>query len=163
MVGSGIGAKNGILFKTAASLEAAGRTDIVVLDKTGTITAGEPRVTDVIPAGDGRTRGSCCSRRSRLSRKASTPLARAIMRYGEERGLAAPEAAGFAALPGNGVRAVLDGEELHGGSAGVYLHRRPDTRRPARRGGGPLRRGQDAAVLRARRQALRRHRPWPTS
>ena len=117
MVGSGIGAKNGILFKTAASLEAAGRTDIVVLDKTGTITAGEPRVTDVIPAGDGEDARELLLTALALEQKSEHPLARAIMRYGEEQGLAAPEAAGFAALPGNGVRAVLDGEELHGGSA----------------------------------------------
>ena len=115
MVGSGMGAKNGILFKTAASLEAAGRTEIAVLDKTGTITRGEPRVTDVLPAqGIG---GAELLRLARaLEQKSEHPLARAVLQKAEEEQIPAEEVTDFQALPGNGLTARLGGAALSGGS-----------------------------------------------
>ncbi len=112
MVGSGVGAKNGVLYKTAAALEGAGRTQIVALDKTGTVTEGQPRVTDVVPFGtdrDGllRLAGS-------LEKNSEHPLARAVTAAAE--GLALSEVSDFEALPGHGLRARLDGKELLGGS-----------------------------------------------
>ena len=103
MVGNGLGARNGILFKTAASLEAAGRTQIVALDKTGTITSGEPRVTDILPAS--------------LEQKSEHPLAKAVLAYAETETIACPDVTDFAALPGNGLSARLDGMEIYGGNA----------------------------------------------
>ena len=115
MVGNGLGAKNGVLFKTAVSLEQTGKTQIVVLDKTGTITSGEPRVTDVLPA-EGVSEGELLSAAFALERKSEHPLAKAILRHGEELGIAAPEVADFRALPGNGLAASLDGKPVLGGS-----------------------------------------------
>ncbi len=115
MVGNGMGAKNGILFKTAASLEAAGRTGIVALDKTGTITSGEPRVTDILPA-DGVTEDELLHLAYALERKSEHPLARAILQTAEERQVAAEEVMDFRALPGNGLTARWNGAALAGGS-----------------------------------------------
>ena len=116
MVGSGVGARNGILFKTAASLEAAGRTQIVALDKTGTVTTGEASVTDILPA-DGVTEGELLGAAYALEQKSEHPLARAIVRAAEEKGLHVPAAEDFEALTGSGVRGVRNGEVLTGGSA----------------------------------------------
>jgi len=115
MVGNGKGAKNGILFKTAASLEEAGKVRVVALDKTGTITSGEPRVTDLLPA-DGFTEEELLSLAYSLEEKSEHPLARAIVKEAEERGLCAREVSDFKILPGNGLTAMLDGEALCGGS-----------------------------------------------
>ena len=116
MVGSGMGAKNGILFKTAASLEETGRIQIVALDKTGTITSGNPTVTDICPA-PGVTEGELLRLACALERKSEHPLAKAVLRRAEADGLTAAEVADFQALPGNGLRAVLDGQPLCGGNA----------------------------------------------
>lgn len=115
MVGNGIGAKHGILFKTAESLETTGKTEIVVLDKTGTITSGEPAVTDLLPASD-VTPEALLKTAYSLERKSEHPLAKAILRRAEEDGLSADEVLDFRALPGNGLSAVLNGEELSGGN-----------------------------------------------
>ena len=115
MVGSGMGAKNGILFKTAASLEAAGKTQFVVLDKTGTITAGEPRVTDLIPA-QGVTEETLLRGAYALESKSEHPLAKAIAELARERALPAEEIGDFAALPGKGLEGTLRGRSLRGGS-----------------------------------------------
>ena len=115
MVGNGMGAKNGILFKTAASLEEAGKMDIVALDKTGTITSGEPKVTDIIPA-EGVSEDELMRLALALEQKSEHPLARAIMQRGEELGMKAPEVSSFEALPGNGVIASMGGKELATGN-----------------------------------------------
>jgi len=115
MVGNGLGAKNGILFKTAVSLEETGKTEIVALDKTGTITQGEPRVTDVLPA-EGMTQGALLSLAASLEQRSEHPLARAVMMRAEEDGLTAAPVGDFRALPGNGLTATLSGETLLGGS-----------------------------------------------
>ncbi len=115
MVGNGMGAKNGILFKTAASLEEAGKMDIVALDKTGTITSGEPKVTDIIPA-EGVSEDELMRLALALEQKSEHPLARAIMQRGEELGMKAPEVNSFEALPGNGVIASMGGKELATGN-----------------------------------------------
>ena len=115
MVGNGLGAKNGILFKTAVSLEETGKTEIVALDKTGTITQGEPRVTDVLPA-EGMTQGALLSLAAALEQRSEHPLARAVMMRAEEDGLTAAPVSDFRALPGNGLTATLSGEALLGGS-----------------------------------------------
>ena len=115
MVGNGMGAKNGILFKTAVSLEETGKMDIVALDKTGTITSGEPRVTDVIPSG-GVTEKGLVSLALSLEKKSEHPLAKAVLLYAKEQQIDAPEAADFQALPGNGLSGTLDGASLAGGS-----------------------------------------------
>ena len=115
MVGNGLGAKNGILFKTAVSLEETGKTEIVALDKTGTITQGEPRVTDVLPA-EGMTQGALLSLAAALEQRSEHPLARAVMMRAEEDGLTAAPVGDFRALPGNGLTATLSGEALLGGS-----------------------------------------------
>ena len=115
MVGNGLGAKNGILFKTAASLEAAGRTQIVALDKTGTITRGEPEVTDLLPA-EGVTEGELLTLAAALEQKSEHPLARAVLAYAAARQLAPPEVTDFAALPGNGLTAKLAGRSVYAGS-----------------------------------------------
>ena len=145
MVGNGMGAKNGIMFKTAVSLEETGKIQIVALDKTGTITGGEPRVTDIIPAGEGITgqripdhsadsQDECrdCMTEDELlkmayalEKKSEHPLARAILTLAQERGLDQADGGGeseglevtdFQAVPGNGLRGVLDGDLLTGGN-----------------------------------------------
>ena len=115
MVGSGMGAKNGILFKTAVSLEETGKTQIVALDKTGTITQGEPRVTDMIPV-NGISEKELLSLACALEKKSEHPLARAINQKAEQDGLTAEEAEQFKALPGSGLTASRDGAVLFGGS-----------------------------------------------
>ena len=115
MVGSGLGAKNGILFKTAASLEETGRVRIVALDKTGTITSGEPRVTDVVPtAGVGEM--ELLSMACALERRSEHPLAKAILHRGEELGIASEDVTDFQALPGNGLTATKGDAKLCGGN-----------------------------------------------
>ena len=124
MVGNGLGAKNGILFKTAASLEAAGRTEIVALDKTGTITRGEPRVTDILPEV-----GLCDGEQqllrlaSALERKSEHPLARAILQKAEEAQVPQEEVTDFQALPGNGLTGKWKGATLSGGNYGFISTR----------------------------------------
>ena len=115
MVGNGMGAKNGILFKTAVSLEEAGKVQIVALDKTGTITRGEPKVTDLLPA-DGVSEAELLRLALALEKKSEHPLARAILHYAEERAMAAEEVTDFQALPGNGLTAQLEGKTLCGGN-----------------------------------------------
>ena len=115
MVGNGMGAKNGILFKTAVSLEETGKTQIVALDKTGTITQGEPKVTDMIPV-NGRSETELLSIAYTLEKKSEHPLARAITKRAEKDGLSAAEVENFHALPGNGIEAMLNGTALYGGS-----------------------------------------------
>ena len=112
MVGSGVGAKNGILYKTAAALEGAGRTQIVALDKTGTVTEGQPRVTDVIPFG--RDRDALLRLAASLEKSSEHPLAKAVT--AEAEGMPLSEVSDFEALPGHGLRPRLDGKELLGGS-----------------------------------------------
>lgn len=119
MVGNGIGAKNGILFKTSEALENAGKTQIIALDKTGTITSGEARVTDLCPA-DGYSEDELFTKACALEQKSEHPLARAIVSEGTCRGTAVPDVTDFSALPGNGLTARLDGHVLHGGS-GTYI------------------------------------------
>ena len=116
MVGNGLGARNGILFKTAASLEAAGRTQIVALDKTGTITSGEPRVTDILPA-EGVSESELLTLAASLEQKSEHPLAKAVLAYAKTETIACPDVTDFAALPGNGLSARLDGMEIYGGNA----------------------------------------------
>ena len=116
MVGNGLGARNGILFKTAASLEAAGRTQIVALDKTGTITSGEPRVTDILPA-EGVSESELLTLAASLEQKSEHPLAKAVLAYAETETIACPDVTDFAVLPGNGLSARLDGMEIYGGNA----------------------------------------------
>ena len=115
MVGNGLGAKNGILFKTAVSLEETGKIQIVALDKTGTITSGEPVVTDVAPA-PGVSERELIQMALALEAKSEHPLAKAVLKKGKELSLEAAEATDFTALPGNGLSGVLDGKSLIGGS-----------------------------------------------
>ncbi len=115
MVGSGLGAKNGVLFKTAAILEETGRAAVVALDKTGTITAGAPKVTDIIPT-EGLDDEKLLSFAAALESKSEHPLASAVMSYAEEKGMKPAEVKDFAALPGNGLTAVLGDEKLYAGS-----------------------------------------------
>jgi len=115
MVGSGLGAKHGILFKTAVSLEETGRTQIVALDKTGTITSGEPRVTDVLPA-QGVSAEELVQLAASLEKKSEHPLARAVLAYAEQEKASLYEVERFEALPGNGLTASLSGRTLTGGS-----------------------------------------------
>lgn len=115
MVGSGLGAKNGILFKTAASLEEAGKTQIVVLDKTGTVTAGEPKVTELVPA-EGITEQELLRVAYALERKSEHPLAKAVVEKAESMQLSGETVSQFQALPGNGLMGMLDGHTLRGGS-----------------------------------------------
>ena len=116
MVGSGVGAKHGILYKTAASLEAIGRVETVALDKTGTITAGAPSVTDIIPA-DGMSEDELLSHAYALEQRSEHPLARSIADYASQHNLTAEEVTDFEALPGNGLTARLGDIVLLGGSA----------------------------------------------
>lgn len=115
MVGSGIGAKNGILFKTAASLEGIGKIKIAVLDKTGTVTEGKPGVTDIIPA-DGISEKELLSLANSLEYSSEHPLGRAVCERAETEGIVREEAESFEALAGNGVRARISGEQALGGS-----------------------------------------------
>ena len=115
MVGNGMGAKNGILFKTAVSLEEAGKVQIIALDKTGTITSGQPEVTDLLPA-NGISETELLTMAFALEKKSEHPLAKAILEHAENLHLTAPEVSGFHALPGNGLSAVLNNETLIGGS-----------------------------------------------
>ena len=112
MVGSGVGAKNGILYKTAGALEGAGRTEMIALDKTGTVTEGQPQVTDVIP--QGRSRDELLRLAASLEKNSEHPLAKAVTAAAE--GVASFEVTHFEALPGNGLHAILNGKELLGGS-----------------------------------------------
>lgn len=115
MVGSGVGAKNGILFKTSSSLENAGKVAVVALDKTGTITKGQPKVTDVVPA-EGYTQESLLQLAYDLEQKSEHPLARAVVEEAEAEGLQAETVDDFQALPGNGLQVVQKGKKLIGGS-----------------------------------------------
>ena len=115
MVGNGMGAKNGILFKTAVSLEEAGKVQIVALDKTGTITSGQPEVTDILPA-EGVTETELLTLACALEKKSEHPLAKAVLKKAEEENLATGEVTGFQALPGNGLSAILGSDKLTGGS-----------------------------------------------
>ncbi len=115
MVGNGMGARNGIMFKTAVSLEEAGKTEIVALDKTGTITSGEPKVTDLVPA-EGISQEELLELACALEKKSEHPLARAVLEYAGENHVQAREVTDFTALPGNGLTAMLDGAKLTGGN-----------------------------------------------
>ena len=115
MVGNGVGAKHGILFKTAVSLEEAGKVQIVALDKTGTITCGEPKATDILPA-ENVTEQELLTLALALEQKSEHPLAKAILQYGEEQQLTASSVSDFQALPGNGLTGVLNGSKLCGGN-----------------------------------------------
>lgn len=120
MVGNGMGAKSGILFKTAASLELAGKVGVVVLDKTGTITNGTPVVTDIVPA-DGLSEAELIMLAASLEQKSEHPLAKAVNDYAKAQGIVYKEVNDFKALPGNGLSAELDGEKLLGGSQKFIL------------------------------------------
>ena len=115
MVGNGVGAKNGILFKTAASLEETGRVQVVALDKTGTITKGEPRVTDILP-GPGVAEDKLLGLAAALEAKSEHPLARAVMTKAEEDGINVADVADFRILPGNGLKCTIGDKKLLGGS-----------------------------------------------
>ncbi len=115
MVGNGMGAKNGIMFKTAVSLEETGKTQIVALDKTGTITSGEPKVTDIIPA-EGISENELLELAYALELKSEHPLARAIIDYAKEYQIVAGAVSDFKALPGNGLSADYDDQEICGGN-----------------------------------------------
>ena len=115
MVGNGMGAKNGILFKTAVSLEETGKVQIVALDKTGTITAGEPVVTDMVPA-EGVAEESLLALAASLEKRSEHPLAKAILKYAGEQQMTVEDVSEFEALPGNGLTAVRKGVKLAGGN-----------------------------------------------
>ncbi|MCH5353973.1 MAG: heavy metal translocating P-type ATPase, partial [Acutalibacter sp.] len=117
MVGNGMGAKNGILFKTAVSLEETGRVQVVALDKTGTITSGEPRVTDMIPV-EAANEQELLELAAALEQKSEHPLAKAILQRAQELNLEARPVSDFTALPGNGLTAVFEGENYYGGNHG---------------------------------------------
>ena len=121
-VGSGVGARNGILFKTAVSLEEAGKAKTVVLDKTGTVTSGKPVVTDILPA-EGTSGKKLLEYAYSLETKSEHPLAGAVNLKAEESGSTAREVTDFEALPGNGLVAKLDGKELVGGNLGFISER----------------------------------------
>lgn len=116
MVGNGMGAKHGVLFKTAEALQETGNVQIVALDKTGTITNGEPKVTDILPA-DGVSKEALLNMATALEQKSEHPLARAVTTYAEENKLEAADVTDFQALPGNGLTAKLGGKTLYGGNA----------------------------------------------
>lgn len=115
MVGNGVGAKHGILFKTAVSLEEAGKVDIVALDKTGTITNGQPKVTDILPV-DGISEQELLETAFSLEKKSEHPLAKAIVEYGEEKNFTVSVVDNFKAVPGNGLTGTLNEETLIGGN-----------------------------------------------
>ena len=150
MVGSGVGAKTGVLYKTAAALEGAGRTEIVALDKTGTVTEGQPKVTDVLPLG--REKEELLRLAASLERNSEHPLAKAVTAAAA--GLPLLEVTAFEALPGHGLRARLDGKELLGGSLS-YLRSRglvdgaveAQTNALAEQGKTPLLFAYDGALL----------------
>ena len=123
MVGSGVGARRGVLFKTASALEAAGKVQIVALDKTGTLTAGKPSVTDVLPA-EGVTQQALLTYACALEQKSEHPLSKAVIEYAQKMQITPPDVDGFEILPGRGLRAVLDGKALLGGSS-AYLQIEP--------------------------------------
>ncbi|MBP3927296.1 MAG: heavy metal translocating P-type ATPase [Clostridium sp.] len=131
MVGNGMGARNGILFKTAVSLEETGKMEIVALDKTGTITSGEPKVTDVLPA-DGISREELLRLACALEKKSEHPLAKAVLAKGQELGISAEEAEEFQALPGNGLSAVWQGTAVKGGSFS-FIHTQAQLPKEAKR------------------------------
>ena len=124
MVASGVGAKNAVLFKTAASLEAAGKTDIVVLDKTGTITLGRPDVTDVIAA-DGVDEAELLTAAYAIEKKSEHPLADAVIRYAEQKGCTLKNVENLEVISGRGLTATLDGKKLLGGNA-EYIENLPE-------------------------------------
>ncbi len=124
MVGNGLGARNGILFKTAVSLEEAGKVDIIALDKTGTITRGEPQVTDIVPA-EGLDETALLRLAATLEKRSEHPLAKAVAREAENRQLSLDEVADFAALPGNGVQAKVENDTLLGGSLKFISEKAP--------------------------------------
>ena len=153
MVGSGLGAKNGILFKTAVSQELAGKIDIVALDKTGTITAGEPAVTELLPA-EGVSAEELLRLAAALEQRSEHPLARAILRRAEAEGVVPAPVTQFRALPGSGVEAELDGVRLLGGSGSFLAGRtvipaalREQGERLAGAGRTPLFFARDGALL----------------
>ena len=153
MVGSGVGARNGILFKTAVSLEETGRTQIVALDKTGTITRGEPVVTDVICA-SGVEETELIALAASLEKNSEHPLARAVLAHAQERGAECAAVTDFRALPGNGLTARLDGKELLGGSmkyiesrAGVPAAMKQAAERLAEEGKTPLMFSRDGRLM----------------
>ena len=153
MVGSGMGAKNGVLFKTAVSLEEAGKVDIVALDKTGTITRGEPTVTALAPA-EGVSETELLTLAASLEARSEHPLAKAVLREAETRGVKAREVSDFTALPGNGLTAALDGATLLGGSMRYLAEQTalPDAVRAlaeelAEAGNTPLLFARDGALL----------------
>ncbi len=145
MVGNGMGARHGLMFKTAASLEAAGKMEIVALDKTGTITSGEPRVTDVIPA-EGVTEEELLRLACALEKKSEHPLAKAVLKRAEELAIDGGEVEDFAALPGNGLTGTLHGETVSGGNL-AFITARSEEKDP--KGSGPV-----SDALRARADAL---------
>ena len=162
MVGNGVGAKNGILFKTAASLEETGRTQIVALDKTGTITMGEPRVTDVLPA-EGYDEDALLKLAAAIEKHSEHPLARAVMARTEALNIDAAEVTDFQALPGNGLSGKLDGRALG---------RQPEASSAGRAGIPRACQGQAQASLAERARprcclpgaaSWRASSPWPTS
>ena len=116
MVGNGIGAKNGIMFKTAVSLEETGKTEIIALDKTGTVTTGEPSVTDLLPA-EGVSEEELLFYAASLEQKSEHPLAFAVLKYAEKQQLKTKDVSEFAAVAGNGLGGMLQGERLWGGNA----------------------------------------------
>jgi Cu2+-exporting ATPase len=124
MVGNGMGAKHGILFKTAEALQETGNVQIVALDKTGTITSGKPKVTDIIPA-EGVTEKELLEMAAALEKKSEHPLAKAVLEYAEEKKIFVSDVQDFKALPGHGLKAVLAGRKLTGGS-GQYISSRTD-------------------------------------
>ena len=153
MVGNGLGAKHGILFKTAVSLEETGKAQIIALDKTGTITEGAPRVTDILPAA-GVSEEALLGLAYALEAKSEHPLARAVVEWAEARGLRPAGVEDFAALPGNGLTAVLDGARLTGGSlkyiasvADVPEAARAQAEALAEQGKTPLLFARDGALL----------------
>ena len=152
MVGNGMGAKAGILFKTAASLEETGRVRVVALDKTGTITSGQPRVTDVLPA-PGVTEAELLSLAYSLEKRSEHPLARAVVERAEALGLSAREVADFTALPGNGLSAALDGAQLCGGSL-AYISGRAEVREETRAQADRLSAGGKTPLLFCRERTL---------
>ena len=136
MVGNGLGAKNGILFKTSEALETAGRVQIVALDKTGTITRGEPVVTDICPA-VGVSEDELLEKAYALEAKSEHPLAKAIVAEAGARGAALPEVTGFSALSGSGVTAVVANRAMHGGS-GAFIGTLAPVDVPAAQNGKPI-------------------------
>ncbi len=157
MVGNGMGAKNGILFKTAVSLEETGKVQIVALDKTGTITSGQPEVTDILPA-EGFSEEQLLTLAFSLEQKSEHPLAKAVLKKAEERKLHAYEISDFQALPGNGLSGIMNSQTLMGGSMKFISSRVsvPDFSETAGRTSGGT--GQNPSSLCLRQQTGRYHR-----